>query len=87
MPGSETARRPVTDSPDEAGAAGDELTIWVEGGTRISACRITLENWNAGFTPPHFFMLFGVLWMAMGAAFMIRPPKYFQVGDAGGGPF
>ena len=86
MPGGETARCPVTESPEEAGAIGDEVTLWVEGGTRTGACRITDENWDAGFTPAHFFMIFAALWMAMGAAFIIRPPGNYQVGSEGGGP-
>lgn len=88
MPGGETAQCPVTDSPDEAGAPGDEVTLWVEETTRTGACRITMENWDAGFTEAHFFILFGALWMAMGAAFIIRPPKNVGGGSyGGGGPF
>ncbi len=87
MPGGETARCPVTDSPDEAGAVGDEVAIWVEESTRTGACRITMENWDAGFTGAHFFMIFGALWMATGAAFIIRPPKNVDVGGSDGGPF
>jgi hypothetical protein len=84
MPDSEVAQCPVTDRPDEAGAVGDEVRIWVDDSTRTGACRITLENWDAGFTPAHFFMIFAALWMAMGAAFMIRPPRNAGVGGSGG---
>lgn len=87
MPGGEVAQCPVTDSPDEAGSVGDELIIWVEDSTRTGACRIAMENWDSGFTPAHFFMIFAALWMAMGAAFIIRPPKNVGVGGSDGGPF
>lgn len=70
--------------PDEDPPAGEAVTIWVHTQTAPGNCRLATENWDAGFTPAHFFMLFALAWMAMGAAFMIRPPRNSVSGGPGG---
>lgn len=87
VPDAADAVCPVTDSPEDAGAVGDRLSLWVHADTVTGACRITFHPWDQGFTGAHFFMLFGALWLAMGAAFIIRPPKNVGVGGGDGGPF
>lgn len=73
-------------SADDTDPIGTSTTFWVNEASTPGNCQYYSDNPDAGFTPAHFFMLFAVLWMAMGAAFMIRPPNNIG-GGGGGGPF
>jgi hypothetical protein len=75
---------PVNRRPEIAAPVGETVTIWAHSDNAPGNCRIATENWDAGFTPAHFMMLFAAAWMAMGAAFVIRPPKNISVGGGGG---
>ena len=78
---------PVSRDSDDPKEVGDTQDIYVRIDTSPGYCRIATENLDAGFTGAHFMMVFAFLWMAMGAAFILRPPGNVGVGGGGGGTF
>ena len=76
----------VVRSPDTVMSVGDTTELWVHDDTSSGDCRIATENLDAGFTGAHFLMIFGAMWMLMGAAFIIRPPNRVHVGQDGSVP-
>lgn len=70
-----------------AADAGETTTIYVRIDTAPGFCRISTKNLDAGFTGAHFLMIFALVWIGMGTAFIIRPPKNVGSGGHGGGSF